>query len=47
LIVKFYPDYPQLGLVILAYMGSEVIKAFTIPQIIGLRKNLEFGKLAI
>lgn len=47
LISRFYPNYPQLNLVVLAYMGIEVIKAFNMPQMMMMSKNLAFGRLAI
>ena len=47
LIVRYYPDYPQLGMVILAYMGVEVIKAMNTPSMMVLSKNLAFGQMAV
>lgn len=46
-IVRFYPDYPQLGWVIGAYMGTEVVKVLHTPLTTGLSKNLAFGKIAV
>jgi len=47
LVTRFYPNYPQLGLVVLAYMGIEVVKAFNMPQMTMMSKNLAFGQLAM
>ena len=47
LIVRFYPTYSQLGAVIFAYMGIELIKMFNDTQTTILSKDLAFGRLAI
>ncbi|MCB9134150.1 MAG: oligosaccharide flippase family protein [Anaerolineales bacterium] len=46
-ITRFYPQYPQLVWVILAYMGVEVIKTLNLPQMTMMSKNLAFGRLAL
>jgi PST family polysaccharide transporter len=47
LITQFYPQYPQLRWVILAYMGIEVLKPLNLPQMMILSKDLAFGRLAL
>ena len=47
LIVRFNPNFPQLGAVIFALMGIELIKMFNETQNTILSKDLAFGRLAL
>ncbi len=46
-ITPFYADMPQLGWVILAYLGIELLRTFNDTQITMLSKDLAFGRLAL
>lgn len=47
IIIRFYPDYPLLAQIIIAYAILQIIQSFVIVQDTMLRKNMAFKQIAI